>query len=275
MIGYFFTNLFPSNVGGDIVRSYYLGRRIGSQNFAAVSVFLERLSGLLVLLILGALTPVIKHELYLVPTIAFPSFIAALTLFSILIIGTKKSILPIFDRIYNKIRIGTFRLNEFFFRNFAKGFNDRIDPVFEYAFGVFEGFQSRLMHTILEIKIKTGRMITLLMITILFYILTVVNIYFAFRTFGVHPDLIEMSAVVPIALLINLLPVSHGNLGFAEGVYVFYFSLVGIDPSATMAMAFFMRFKLICSGFIGYILYITYKEKKHDLHIGKKLREDA
>ena len=40
LIGYYFTTLLPSNMGGDAVRSYYAGKRIGSQTRAAVSVVL-------------------------------------------------------------------------------------------------------------------------------------------------------------------------------------------------------------------------------------------
>ena len=51
-IGYYFSNFLPSNFGGDVVRSLYTGRRIGSQQRAAIAVFLERFTGLILLLVL-------------------------------------------------------------------------------------------------------------------------------------------------------------------------------------------------------------------------------
>ena len=63
-VGYFFTNVLPSNVGGDVARSCMLGKRIDSQSRAAVSVFLERVSGVVVLLLLVILAPLFQWHLY-------------------------------------------------------------------------------------------------------------------------------------------------------------------------------------------------------------------
>jgi glycosyltransferase 2 family protein len=49
----FFSNYFPSNIGGDIVRILLL-RHLGRSAEVAASVVLERVTGFLVLLILAA-----------------------------------------------------------------------------------------------------------------------------------------------------------------------------------------------------------------------------
>jgi uncharacterized membrane protein YbhN (UPF0104 family) len=60
MIGYYFIGMYfnlllPTSVGGDVVRAWYLGSDPGSRLPAFVSVFLDRLSGLWVLLALACL----------------------------------------------------------------------------------------------------------------------------------------------------------------------------------------------------------------------------
>src|SRR5205085_1159720 len=52
-IGMFFNLFLPSSVGGDVVRAWYLNARSGRGMAAAVSVFIDRFSGLLVLLALA------------------------------------------------------------------------------------------------------------------------------------------------------------------------------------------------------------------------------
>ena len=50
LVGLFFGNLLPSNVGGDVVRAYGLARVSGRAEAAAVSVLVDRLMGLVAFL---------------------------------------------------------------------------------------------------------------------------------------------------------------------------------------------------------------------------------
>jgi uncharacterized membrane protein YbhN (UPF0104 family) len=54
-IGTYFSLLLPTSVGGDVVRAWYLDNRSGRRLKAFLSVFLDRLSGLMVLLAMGCL----------------------------------------------------------------------------------------------------------------------------------------------------------------------------------------------------------------------------
>jgi uncharacterized protein (TIRG00374 family) len=51
MVGKFFNNFLPSNVGGDVVRGYELGKSIDSGADSMASVFMERFTGLIVLIV--------------------------------------------------------------------------------------------------------------------------------------------------------------------------------------------------------------------------------
>lgn len=53
-VGMFFNLILPTSVGGDVVRAYYLDGRSGRKLNAFLSVFSDRLSGLLVLLALAS-----------------------------------------------------------------------------------------------------------------------------------------------------------------------------------------------------------------------------
>jgi uncharacterized protein (TIRG00374 family) len=73
LVGYFFSNILPSTIGGDVVRSFYAGRLIENQSYSAVSVFVERFSGIFFLFILAAVTPALMPELYSTPYVLFPA----------------------------------------------------------------------------------------------------------------------------------------------------------------------------------------------------------
>src|SRR5262245_10820536 len=54
LVGQFFSNFLPTQIGGDAVRVYYLTRRIGRPAIAIASVFVERITGFLALTLIGA-----------------------------------------------------------------------------------------------------------------------------------------------------------------------------------------------------------------------------
>jgi uncharacterized protein (TIRG00374 family) len=53
LLGNFFNHFLPSNVGGDAIRSYKLGKETGKFEEVLASVFLERMTGFTVLLLLA------------------------------------------------------------------------------------------------------------------------------------------------------------------------------------------------------------------------------
>ena len=73
LMHYFFSNILPSTFGGDVVRSYYAGRLIDNQSYAAVSIFVERFSGVFCLFLLAAAAPFLRIELLSNPYLFVPA----------------------------------------------------------------------------------------------------------------------------------------------------------------------------------------------------------
>src|SRR4029077_3153164 len=59
-IGMFFNLLLPTSVGGDVVRAWYLDGKSGRRLSAFLSVFMDRLSGLVVLVALAGLASLVS-----------------------------------------------------------------------------------------------------------------------------------------------------------------------------------------------------------------------
>lgn len=264
MIGYFFTNLLPSTVGGDVVRSYYAGRRIENQTHAAVSVFIERFTGLLLLLVLGVAAPLLKPGLYRHIAIIIPAACAALLLGVVVWVWTIKKPLVVPDRVTMFLLRGWRNLNQRIGLGVLNGLVDRLERFYRKVHDAVDHFHEKLMISMRALGDNRRTFTQVIALTIVFYLLALVNVYFAFRTFRVPLSFIEMSAVVPSIMLTFLLPVSQGNLGLAEGAYVFYFQLLGVPIAASLVSALFLRFKLLCSGVVGSICYLTHRDFRVD-----------
>jgi len=261
LIGYFFSNLLPSTVGGDVVRSYYSGKIIENQSFSAVAVFIERFSGVILLLFLVILSPLIQTDLYQNPYIYIPSIGSFFLLLVIIWIW----------RIQNPLKLPRL-ITEWLFSFAAHAIPF---PAFKSVILATEkkcaAIYMRLerLHHELGTAVKTIRknrtlLAKIISFTILFYILTWLNVYLAFKAFGVKPEFSAICALVPTILFVAQIPVTLlGNIGFFESVFVFYFILIGIPGAETLAMSLLIRLKMLTIGGVGYLVYLSYSHAKH------------
>lgn len=250
LIGYFYTNLLPSSIGGDVVRSFYTGRRIGSQGHAAVSVFLERFTGILLLLVLVILAPLLRPGQYSHPLIWGPSLAAAGLLCLIIWLAFSAAPEETLRRVEGVLQATLTHLP-------LPGKKPLLKTL-SALFKALRSFEVTLRSALGVLRNDRKALLTVIWTTLFFYFLTWVNVYFAFMTFAVRPPFWEMASVIPSLMLIFLIPISLGNLGLAEGAYVVYFRLIGLDPSAALIMGLFLRFKLIVIGICGLVSYLCY-----------------
>lgn len=247
LIGYYFSNLLPTNIGGDVVRSYYLGRSIGSQSRAAASVVIERFSGMLFLLFLAAVAPAFRPRLYASPYIVAPAAgaIGLLVLFmSFACVSQPVARLRrLLGRVLAALRLpGQVRLLRW---------ADRL-------LGPVERVYEKLVQAVGLARRDRSALLQLVGLTVWFYILTWLNVYLAFRTFGATPGFFDVAAVTPSIMIVSMIPISAGSLGLAEGAYVFYFSMIGMEPALALAVGLFMRFKVLLVGVVGFFFYLAH-----------------
>ena len=240
-IGYYFTSLLPSNFGGDFVRAHLAGVEVGNRAAGLASVFVERTTGLLMLLVFTIVVPLGRPSLLGEPMVVIPA-LAALAALIFIVLGCLSS---------NRVRMSS--------RNML----ERIETwqgsprLLLRAVAMLRRFLAELTKTlaVLIANPRAGKRVVYL--TVAFYVLTWLNVYLGFRSFGVKPSL-DFFFVLPTAMMVSSLPVSAaGNLGFLEGVYVVYFSLVGLESESTMAMILLTRAKTILSGIVGMVLLLT------------------
>ena len=269
LIGYFFSNILPSTFGGDIVRSYYAGRIIENQSYAAVSVFVERFSGVFFLFLLAVTAPLFHIELLRNPYVYIPACIGLCFIAMILWLCLAKTpfLLP------NKLAECCF---SFLYRQVKRTCFEKLIKYVQVAEKFYRTILQRLNKLKTELQVATDAVkhdrsfiFKLIFLTLFFYILTWANVYSAFKAFHAEVDFWAICALVPAIMLVAQVPVTLlGNLGYFESVFVFYFLLIGVDGAETLAMSLFLRVKMLSLGGMGFIVYLLYRQK-HRLELEK------
>ncbi|WP_163338866.1 lysylphosphatidylglycerol synthase transmembrane domain-containing protein [Desulfopila sp. IMCC35008] len=263
LVGYFFSNLLPSNVGGDVVRSFYSGQIIKDQVYSAVAVFLERFTGVLFLIMLVIGAPLFIPELYSSPYFYFPSLAAFILLIVILWVMTVKEPLKLPDAIAHAIFGGCRSVAEKTGLKILVWPVDFLQGVYENISGKVAKFHVELMRAMTIIVKEPVLLAKVAGVTAFFYMLTWLNVYVSFLAFGVDPGFFVVCALTPTIMFIGHLPVSIlGNFGFFESVFVFYFSMMGIATVDSLAMGLLLRVKMLTLGGVGFIVYLLYKHRR-------------
>ncbi len=256
LIGYFFSNLLPSVVGGDFARITYVGRASGDMAGGAVSVFVERFTGILVLLLLAICAPALMSDLYSSPYIIGSVLLAVVLLVS-LVLAVLCRLSP--NRRAARFVVGFWNACWNLFGRLASLFrHDGMELCGRMQRGIerrIEAFLSKLGDVIRWIRNDRSAVLTVLLQTLLFYGLTWANVYVALRVFGVSVSFFSLCAVVPAIMLVAMIPVSQASIGLAEGCYVVYLGLLGIGREEALAAALLLRLKFLLVGLIGFVIY--------------------
>ncbi|TKB09330.1 lysylphosphatidylglycerol synthase transmembrane domain-containing protein [Desulforhopalus sp. IMCC35007] len=261
MVGYFFSNILPSTVGGDVVRSYYAGRLIENQAYSAVSVFVERFSGILFLFALVIIAPLAQPQLYQSPYIFFPACAGLFFLAVTLWVWLSKNPFALPNLIAGKVFSGLKTITAKTGSSFFIGLAAKCEKLFQNILAKLQKFRTELQIAMKAAKHDKQFLFRIIYLTIFFYILTWVNVYTAFRAFGVEVDFLQICAIVPAIMLVAHVPVTLlGNLGYFESVFVFYFLLVGVSGAESLAMGLLLRLKTLVMGIIGFGVYLLYKQ---------------
>ncbi len=265
LIGYFFSNMLPSTVGGDVVRSYYAGKVIKDQSYSAIAIFIERFSGVFFLFLLVIFAPLLLPSLYQSPYVLVPiAGSVTLVMVTLWVIKVKDpyalpdKIVQLMLRILRKFLALIGRRN-------SEDFLEKINNYYVKFMNRVEKLHEKLNLALVTIQQDKKLILQLILITALFYFLTWVNVSLALLAFGVKHQFLHICALVPTVLFVAHFPVTIlGNLGFFESVFVFYFLLLSIPATASLAMGLLLRMKMLLIGIVGFFVYLAYKQETGD-----------
>lgn len=223
VIGILFNQVLPSNVGGDLVRGYGLGRITRGMPRAFATVFLERFTGFVALVLCGWAGVLLEPA-----WLAEPLLLGAL---AVTTAGLAGGLAVLVDR----------RPRDLFRRLAPRKLSDAADSFAESLI---------LLH---DRRLLSRAMV----LSFGFYLLAVGNVWVTAGIFDVFPPLTGLAIAVPMALLVSMIPVSPGAIGLQEGAFVVCLGRIGISPEIALATALVLRVKVFLLGILGAVLFAT------------------
>jgi uncharacterized protein (TIRG00374 family) len=213
-IGAFFSNYLPSNVGGDVVRLFWM-RHHGKNAAVAASIAVERLTGLAVVAVLAALALAFRPEYFAPPALRLGLW-ATVAGIGVVLAGVGFGAGPVVSLLERGARRA----------------------------GAFARLCSKLAKLIQAVRWYRGHLSSLvaaLALSSVFYAVLVLTSYLVLRSVRALVPLLEVSAVVPVVTLMSALPVAVNGLGVTESASVLFYSRAGFAADALVAAALLRR----------------------------------
>jgi uncharacterized protein (TIRG00374 family) len=225
MVGYFINLVVPSYVGGDAVRSWYAGKKVG-QHEAATATILERYTGFVAMVVL-ALSFVWFVDLVTIE-IKLAVVGIALGLIAITLLALSPGLLNQFDKI------------------------SQLRPIIKHVKKIQAGFHLARKDKRLLVKAMA--------LSFVFHTATVVNTMAAAYAVGwYNPPMQDMFVVLPLILLIGALPIAPSGLGIQEGAFYFFLTGLGATPGQALGVGVVLRAKGYTVALIGGLVWYFVK----------------
>ncbi len=225
LLGYFVNQVLPSYVGGDVARSFYIGKRVG-QHEAFAATILERYTGLVAMMVLACVALFLGEGVTL--AIKLVVILLALGLIAVTVLALSTKLLKKISRLKMIAKVST--------------------------------HLSRVQAGLLLGRSKSGLLIGTLLLSFLFHSFTVVNTLIAAHAVGWNnPPVWELFVVLPLILLIGALPISPSGLGVQEGAFFYFLQTLGATPGQALGVAVVLRAKSYVLALVGGVVWMLEK----------------
>lgn len=230
LVGLFFGNLLPSNVGGDVVRAYGLVRSTGRAEAAAISVLVDRLMGLTAFLGSAVVMAIVAATMLARGSEMEQIEIATVVAASVLIFG---SALLFSRRVAERFK-WIFDLKQ-------------LAPVRPTALRVFDA---------LQVYRRSYRALALnLALSVGIVLITTFVWYSVALALGANAPLVYFLLFNPLIAFVLLIPISFNGLGPKEATAVFFFGLAGVPSEQALAMSLIFHLIIVLTSLPGGILW--------------------
>ncbi len=231
-VGLFMNNFLPSSIGGDLMRIYQVGKRIGNSDEAAASVIVERVLATIGL-VLPATVALIPNRV-LIGKVLYPIIYFFILCLLLTYVVANPALLRPLTRIpgkwWQKIVIRLREINK-----------------------VIQSYRS-----------KPAAILKVIVYSVLFQMMVVAINYCLLRAMGInHVSLWQCTLMVPVISAVSMIPISINGLGVREGAYVLLFGRLGLSSiqAVTLSLLFFVIVTIV--SLFGGILFVVEREKEN------------
>jgi glycosyltransferase 2 family protein len=226
-IGYFYSNIFPTNIGGDIYRGYDIHTNKNVPNGKNISsIVVERFIGML------------SGTIYLVI-----SFFSVYRFFGITFVALL-SILPVLGLLlfFILIRPDVFKINALFKKirflsRFESKYNDFIKNFKDYK-NKFRFLLYGFIYSML------GQMV--------FFI----SYYMVSLYLKMNVSFLSFFFIIPVVLIVSNIPISIGGIGIRENTIFLLLSKFGVDSTRATFFSLLILFVILATALLGGLTYV-------------------
>ena len=237
-VGFFFNNLLPANIGGDVMRGLGLARYTERTAAAAASVVVDRIIGLSAYMSVAAVSALVvvfltgRQDLRILVVVAVVALLAIACLLGILL---SRRLRGLIDHVV------------------ASTFLRRLAPTWSSLSRAFEAYRFRYRSLVLAFGIGL----------LGFFTTTLVNYCLSESLGGGIPFLYILLFNALIALVL-IVPISIGGLGVNQAIYPFFFGMVGTPYAHALSLSLLMQAVSILCSLPGGVLWLYWRRRAQE-----------
>jgi glycosyltransferase 2 family protein len=246
-----FLGLFlPPTVGADVVRAYMVGRKKYPFTDIIPSILVERLLGMVALLLFGIMGCLIYLSRFSTIGFNMQKLMWIIIVFVVLVIsGFVVSLSDTFKSIAFKF-IGHFTLIKYL---------DKFIHPFQKLYLSYQSYRN-----------SKGTLAVFFILTCLENILYILRSYIIALALNVHLPLSYFFVIIPLVLVLVRLPISVDGFGIQEGAMVYFLSVLGVTEALAFSVGITNHFISLITLLPGAVIHIFNRGiKAPDLSIKK------
>ena len=233
-VGHFFNSFLFGSTGGDLVKAWYVAREMPSKRAEAVAtVFVDRLVGLLALVILTVVIMVLRLDFFL----STRETRLALAFILFMLVGSVTGMLLIFRR--NLLERWAF------FR--------RLEA--RTALGKILGRAYATFHLCLN---ERGLVVKTTVISILNHLWGLVLCFYLGMAMEIPLGFLSYFTVFPVINAIGALPLTPGGLGTRDGAAKLLLGVLGVPATRAVPLTLLAYGTMLCWSLVGGIIYLGF-----------------
>ena len=235
-VGFFFNNLLPANIGGDVMRGYGLARYTERGGAAAASVVLDRIIGLAAYMsvaVVAAFITVFVTGRSELRVLAYMAVLASLALAALGAVLLSRRVRRLVDKL------------------FTLSFLQPLARIWSSLSLAFDAYRTHTSTLVLAFGIGLIGIATTSMVN---FVLS--------QALGGGIPLLHIFLFTPLIAMVLIIPISIGGLGLSQGVYPAFYSLVGVPVAHAFSLSVLVSATQLFCSLPGGVLWLRWQRVK-------------
>lgn len=230
LVGMAFSHFLPTNMGGDAIKAFYVGRESGNMAGATSAVLMSRVASFFGMLLIALPGLAILHSRFSASTIVWFLVLSLLLLIAISGAIAVAAVLPaVSTRFLKHAWLNT------------KAFNTI----------------ASVGHAIRKASKRPAPLGVAVIFGMLFWIASFASYYGYAMALNIQVPFSFYIIAIPFVSMVAALPISINGFGVREGAFVYVFSTIHVPTTTSLLLALLMDAQMLFFGLIGGCIYLS------------------